>query len=233
VLCEKPLSSSPQQVAELFDLAESRGLHLSEAFMYRHHPQTAQIKQMVDAGEIGILRLIRGSFSFSCDPDDPRMKSGMDGGGLMDVGCYPLNLARLLAGEPERVSAEQLTGGESVDVMMAAVMRFANGVIGYFDSGLAMPDRHELEVVGSTAVLRIPHPWKPTRHGIEVLRDGATEAQVIGVGEANSYAIEVADLCAAVRGEHAPLLGRADAVGQSRAMAALYESAARGQSVTL
>ena len=95
VLCEKPLSRSPAEVEQLFDLAEARGLHLSEAFMYRHHPQTKRVKELVDSGAIGELRLIRGTFSFNCDPADPRMRVGMDGGGLMDVGCYPVSMARL------------------------------------------------------------------------------------------------------------------------------------------
>src|SRR5579875_2000784 len=66
VLCEKPLSRSAQEVEQLFDLAADRGLHLSEAFMYRHHPQTKRLKALVESGAIGELRLIRGSFSFNC-----------------------------------------------------------------------------------------------------------------------------------------------------------------------
>ncbi|MGH2864094.1 MAG: Gfo/Idh/MocA family protein, partial [Solirubrobacteraceae bacterium] len=100
VLCEKPLSRSPAEVERLFKLAHERGLHLCEAFMYRHHPQTKRLKELVEGGAIGELRRIRGSFSFPCDPDDPRMQAGMDGGGLMDVGCYPVSMARYLAGEP-------------------------------------------------------------------------------------------------------------------------------------
>ena len=148
VLCEKPLSRSAAEVEALFDLARARGLYLSEAFMYRHHPQTKRLKELVDTGAIGTLRLIRGTFSFNCDPADPRMRSGQDGGGLMDVGCYPVSMARYLAGEPERVSAEQLLGGDGVDVVMAGVLRFADGVIAHFDSGLAMPNRRDVEVVG-------------------------------------------------------------------------------------
>ena len=233
VLCEKPLSRSAQEVEQLFEVAQSRNLHLSEAFMYRHHPQTKRLRELVDAGEIGELRLIRGTFSFNCDPADPRMRVGMAGGGLMDVGCYPVSMARHLAGEPERVSAEQLLGGDGVDVVMAGVLRFPGGVIAHFDSGLAMPHRWGVEVVGSTGVLRVANPWHPQPDGIELWRDGGTAPEVIPGAAPNSYSLEVADLGAAIRGEHPPLLGRADALGQARTLEALYASAETGSSISL
>ena len=234
VLCEKPLSRSAAEVEELFDHAGTRGLYLSEAFMHRHHPQTKRLKELVDAGAIGELRLVRGSFSFNCDPADPRMQAGMQGGGLMDVGCYPVSMARYLAGEPERVSAEELLGGLDVDVVMACDRwRFADGVIANFDSGLAMPNRRGVEVVGSNAVLRVANPWLPLADGIELWRDGATSPEVIAVAAAGSYDLEVADLSAAARGEHEPLLGRADALGQARAIEALYASARSGRTIAL
>jgi predicted dehydrogenase len=233
VLCEKPLSREPSEVEELFALADSRGLYLSEAFMYRHHPQTRRLKELVEEGAIGALRLIRGTFSFTCDPADPRMLAEQEGGGLMDVGCYPVSMARYLAGEPERVSAEQLLGEGGVDVVMAGVLRFANGVIAHFDSGLAMPGRREVEIVGAGGVLRVADPWHPVPEGIELWADGASAPVVVAVPEADSYALEVADLSAAARGEREPLLGRADALGQARALEALYASAQSGQSVSL
>jgi len=232
VLCEKPLSRSASEVEALFQLAAQRGLHLSEAFMYRHHPQTQRLKELVDSGAIGTLRLIRGTFSFNCDPGDPRMVSGQEGGGLMDVGCYPVSMARYLAGEPQRVSAEQLLGGDGVDVVMAGVLRFADGVIAHFDSGLAMPARREVEVVGSNGVLRVANPWHPVPDGIELWSDGSAP-EVIAVPAADSYALEVADLSAAARGEREPLLGRDDALGQARTLEALYASARSGQTVAL
>ncbi len=233
VLCEKPLSRSPADVEQLFAHAAARGLHLSEAFMYRHHPQTKRLRELVQEGAIGELRLIRGTFSFSCDPADPRMFAEHDGGGLMDVGCYPVNMARFLAGEPERVSAEQLVGEGGVDVVMAAVLRFSNGVIAHFDSGLAMPSRREVEVVGSRGVLRVANPWHPVPDGIELWHDGAATPEVVPMPPADSYALEVADLSAAARGEHDPLLGRADASGQARTLEALYAAARSGQTVTV
>ena len=152
---------------------------------------------------------------------------------MMEVGCYPVSMARYLAGEPTRVSAEQLLGGDGVDVVMAGVLRFADGVIAHFDSGLAMPHRIDVEVVGSTGSLRVASPWHPQPDGIELWREGASTAEVIQIAAADPYALEVADLGAAARGERAPLLGRADALGQARAIEALSASAAAGSTVSL
>ncbi|HET9102732.1 MAG TPA: Gfo/Idh/MocA family oxidoreductase [Solirubrobacteraceae bacterium] len=233
VLCEKPLSRSPEEVERLFDLAEGRGLRLSEAFMYRHHPQTVRLGELVGSGAVGELRLIRASFSFTCDPADPRMRAGMDGGGLMDVGCYPVSMARHLAGEPQRVSAEQRLGGDRVDVVMAGTLRFPGEVIAQFDSGLALPARRGLEIVGSTATIRVADPWNPPVDGIELWPAGASAPEIVPVPAADAYALEVANLGAAISGEAEPLLGRADAVGQARTIAALYASAETGTFVSL
>ncbi|HET9094998.1 MAG TPA: Gfo/Idh/MocA family oxidoreductase [Solirubrobacteraceae bacterium] len=233
VLCEKPLSRSPAEAEQLFDLAERRGLRLSEAFMYRHHPQTVRLGELVRGGAVGELRLIRVTFSFTCDPADPRMRAGLDGGGLMDVGCYPVSMARHLAGEPQRVSAEQRVGGDGVDVVMAGTLRFPGEVIAQFDSGLALPARRGLEIVGSTATIRVADPWHPPADGIELWPAGAQTPEIVPVPAANAYALEVANLGAAIRGEAEPLLGRADAVGQARTIAALYASAQAGAVISL
>jgi predicted dehydrogenase len=104
VLCEKPLSRRRAEVEEAFDVAERAGLALMEAFMYRHNPQTARLKELVEQGAIGRLRLIRATFSFPLtDAENIRLDPALDGGGLMDVGCYCVSGSRLLAGEPREV----------------------------------------------------------------------------------------------------------------------------------
>ena len=104
VLCEKPLSRHPADVEAAFDVAERTGRLLSEAFMYRHNPQTKKLKELVDSGAIGELRLIRSTFSYSLfDASNIRLRTEVEGGSLMDVGCYCVSGARLLGGEPESV----------------------------------------------------------------------------------------------------------------------------------
>src|SRR3954449_9139155 len=98
VLCEKPMSRSPDEVAAAFDAAERTGKLLSEAFMYRHNPQTKRAKQLVDDGAIGELRLIRSTFSYGLyDETNIRLRPDAEGGSLMDVGCYNVSWSRLIA----------------------------------------------------------------------------------------------------------------------------------------
>jgi predicted dehydrogenase len=230
VLCEKPLSRRPADVAAAFDLAEREGRLLMEAFMYRHHPQTARLADLVRSGAIGRLRLIRTSFSFNAtDPADVRLTTELDGGSLMDVGCYCVNAARLLAGEPELVSGVQVVGGGAVDLAFTGWMRFGDDVLAHFDSGLVCDDRFELEVVGDEASLYLPDPWHCVQPRIELRR--AHTAEVIKVEAGNPYGLEADNLAAAIRGAGPPLLGREDATGQARALEALYASADSGAPV--
>ena len=104
VLCEKPMSRHTDEVEAAFDAAERTGQLLSEAFMYRHNPQTKRAKQLVDDGAIGELRLVRSTFSYSLyDEDNIRLRTDVEGGALMDVGCYNVSGSRLFGGEPEHV----------------------------------------------------------------------------------------------------------------------------------
>src|SRR6478672_12638294 len=106
VLCEKPFSRHVEDVERAFAAAEARGKVLSEAFMYRYHPQTARLVELVRSGAIGELRVIRTAFSYSLyDTANIRLRTDAEGGSLMDVGCYCVSGARLLAGEPESVAA--------------------------------------------------------------------------------------------------------------------------------
>ena len=229
VLCEKPMSRRPEEVERAFAVAEREGLVLAEAFMWRHHPQLRRARELIAQGAIGRLRLVRAAFSFPlADPDDVRLQGGLDGGALMDVGCYCVSGCRALAGaEPERVSAQQTIGGDGVDVVLAGTLRFPGDVLGVLDCGLALDNRDELEAVGDEGSLFLDDPWHGREAIIEMRRaDG--KAERVDVGEASAYALELADFEAAARGEADPLLGREDALGQARTIAALYRSADEG-----
>jgi xylose dehydrogenase (NAD/NADP) len=230
VLCEKPLSRRRADVAAAFELAEQEGLVLMEAFMYRHHPQTKRLVELIGTGAIGRLRLVRAAFSFRTDdPANVRLIAGLDGGSLMDVGCYCVSAIRLLAGEPEVVSGIQVTGGDGVDVAFSGWLRCPDDVIAHFDSGLVLDDRFELEAVGDEGSLYLADPWHCTRPGIELRRNH--DVEIIEVPAGNPYGLEADNLAAAIRGEAVPLLGRADAEGQARAIEALYASADSGTPV--
>jgi D-xylose 1-dehydrogenase (NADP+, D-xylono-1,5-lactone-forming) len=234
VLCEKPLSRHSAEVQRAFDVAERSERLLMEAFMYRHNPQTRRVTELVADGAIGRLRMIRAAFSFhAADPTNVRLSAALDGGALMDVGCYCVSGARLLAGEPLRVSAEQSIGGDGVgvDVAFAATMRFAGDVLAHFDAGLVLADRDELEVMGDAGSLFLDDPWHCRKPVIELRRDDGVER--IELEPVDSYRLEAENMSAAIRGEAPLLLGRADALGQARAIEALYAAADDGRIVTL
>ena len=230
VLCEKPLTRRPDDAEAAFAAADAAGRVLMEAFMWRHHPQTRRLEELART-QIGELRAVRAVFSFPLgDPGDVRLSAGLDGGALMDVGCYCLSGMRLVAGEPERVFAEQVSGGDGVDVRMTGALRFAGGVLGHFDCAMDLPMRTGLEVVGAEGSLLLDDPWFGRYPRIVVRRlDGTVED--VEIDAADPYAWQLRDLAAAAAGERAPLLGRDDALGQARAIAALYASAASGTAV--
>ena len=158
---------------------------------------------------------------------DTRFDPALDGGALMDVGCYCISGVRLVAGEPVRARGEQVAGPSGVDVIFTGALSFADGVLGHFDCGFIVPRRAMLEVVGEEATILVPDPFTPRTPGLEVLRPGA-EPEKIPIEPANSYRLELENVSAAIRGEAPLLLGREDAVGQARTIDALYRSAAAG-----
>jgi D-xylose 1-dehydrogenase (NADP+, D-xylono-1,5-lactone-forming) len=226
VLCEKPLGRDPEAVAEVFALAAQRGLVLSEAFMYRHHPQTRRLVELVADGAIGELRTIHSHFSFPLqDPGDVRLSAELQGGALMDLGCYCVSASRLLAGEPQTVRGVQVTGGDGVDVSFAGAMGFAGGVLADFHCSFRAVDAYGLQLTGTTGRLTVADPWHIREPGIALTDADGT--RTIAVEAADSYRLEAEDLARAITDgpAHPPLLGRDDAVGQAATIAALYASA--------
>ena len=223
VLCEKPLSRHPEEVEQAFDAAERAGRLLSEAFMYRHNPQTMRLAELVREGAIGELRLIRSVFSYSLyDADNIRLRTDVEGGSLMDVGCYCVSGSRLLAGEPESVFGQTYVGPSGTDWVFAGAMRFSGDVFAQFDCGTTLPERDELEVIGSEGSLFLDDPWHCWEPGIELRRDG--EVERIELDPTDSYRLELENLSDAIHGEAPLLLGREDAVAQARALEALHRS---------
>jgi D-xylose 1-dehydrogenase (NADP+, D-xylono-1,5-lactone-forming) len=231
VLCEKPMARSPELVERAFDAAERAGRVLAEAFMWRHHPQAKLLVELLP--RVGTLRLVRTAFSFPLErADDIRLSSALGGGSLMDVGCYCVSGARLVAGEPLEALGREVVGGDGVDVRFTGALRFSHDVLGHFDCGLDMPGRHELEVVGSAGSLFLADPWHSREPVIEIRNaDGSTEQ--VKPQPDDPYASELRDFAAAAAGEREALFGRADAVGQARTISALYDSASSGEVIAV
>jgi D-xylose 1-dehydrogenase (NADP+, D-xylono-1,5-lactone-forming) len=233
VLCEKPMDSDPDKVDDAFDAADRAGTLLMEAFMWRHNPQTTRLLELLDEGVIGELRLVRSCFSYGLyDDDNIRLRPDVEGGALMDVGCYCISGSRLVAGgEPEAVFGRQWTGPSGTDWVFTASLRFPGEVLGLFDCGTAMTNRDELEAIGSEGSLFLDDPWHAHTPVIEIRRDDGVER--VELEPANSYQLELENLSDAIRGEGKPLLGRDDAVAQARVIDALFQSARVADEVPL
>ena len=196
--------------------------------MWRHHPQARRLREL--AAELGEVRLVRGAFSFPLhEPGNIRLAADLDGGALMDVGCYCVSGARFLLGEPEQVTAH--SRDEAVDVRFVGTMRFAGGALATFDCGFDMAFRDELEVVATEGSLFLDDPWHSRTPVIERRAlDGGVEN--VEIDPADAYGCELVDFARACASEAEHPFGREDALGQARTIAALYEAAGSGRAVS-
>jgi xylose dehydrogenase (NAD/NADP) len=226
VLCEKPYTRHPAEVDEAFDAADRAGLVLSEAFMWRHHPQARRLVESLPG--IGPLQAIRATFGYVQEgAADVRLRPDLDGGSLMDVGCYCVSGSRLIAGEePDVVYGVALPGPTGVDIRFTGLLHFPSGVVAEFTSGFTAT-HHTLEAIGSGGSLLLTNPWQG--RPVSIVLDGV-ETQLDGE---NAYRLELENVGRAIRGEGAPLLGREDAMGQARTLDGLLRSAETGQPVRL
>jgi predicted dehydrogenase len=225
VMAEKPYSTSAAEVDEAHDLADAAGLVLTEGFMWRHGPHA--IRFVEELPRIGELRTIRSTFSFSIESeDDIRLSRELAGGSLMDVGTYCVSAARLIAGrEPVAAMGVSWPAAPGVDERFSGILDFGDGVVATLTSGFRS-DHSGIEAIGSTGSLRLDDPFAGQATKLTG-SDGFEEA----IPRVDPYELELDDFAAAIRGEHPVRLGRADALGQARALAALYESAATGRRV--
>jgi D-xylose 1-dehydrogenase (NADP+, D-xylono-1,5-lactone-forming) len=235
VLCEKPIALTVDEVDRIAAAATRAGVVVSEAFMYRHHPQTMMLKQLVGEGAIGELRYIRGSFTFTLNrPGDVRFDLTYGGGSLWDVGCYPVSLARVLAGmQPREVFGHAQNGPTGIDEMFAGQLIFTDKLQAQFDCGFAAPFRTEAELVGTTGSIRVTRPFKPGASETLVLSRGDDFEQIAIDNAGELYVGEVEDMGKAILEGTPSRVTLADSRDNTAVLVALYESARLGKPVTL
>ncbi|HLQ48123.1 MAG TPA: Gfo/Idh/MocA family oxidoreductase, partial [Candidatus Dormibacteraeota bacterium] len=199
---------------------------LSEAFMWRHHPQARRLVESLPG--IGALQAIRSTFGYVQEgAADVRLRPDLDGGSLMDVGCYCVSGSRLIAGEePDVVFGVALPGPTGVDIRFTGLLHFPSGVVAEFTAGFTST-HHTLEAIGSDGSLMLTNPWQG--QPVSIVRDGV-ETKLDGE---NAYRLELEDVGRAIGGDGPPLLGREDAMGQARTLDGLLRSAETGQPVRL
>jgi len=200
--------------------------------MWRHAPQTRLLVDLLANKAIGELRLLRACFSFRIrDEQNIRLQRDLDGGALLDVGCYCVSAFRLVAGEPTMVFGQQLSAAGNTDAVFTASLRFSRNVLGVFDCGTSLVKRDELEAIGTDGSLFLDDPWHARVPLIELRRDGGIER--LAADAANPYQLWIENFSDAIRGAATPLLGRDDAVAQARALDALMRSADGGDPIAL
>jgi predicted dehydrogenase len=233
VLCEKPLATSLAEVEAIRAAAIRHQRVVAEAFMYRHHPQTGQIRALVSEGALGEPRSVRGIFGFWQSRDnDVRLDPALGGGALWDVGCYPISLARFVLGEePVEAMAWQRLASSGVDDQTAAMLRFPRGTLVHVDCAFRTAYRVGFDVVGTEATLVVANPFRPGTHEKLLLQRGDRE-EVIDVSGPKPFAGELDDLAAAALDGAAPAVSLDDSLANTRALLACYRSAAIGRPVS-
>jgi len=234
VLCEKPLALTLDEVDAIADAAQKHRCVVAEAFMYRHHPQTLKVQELVQNGSLGNVNLMRGSFTFMlCREGDIRFDPTMGGGSIWDVGCYPISYTRTALGaEPLEVFGWQVTGPTGVDQTFVGQMLFSKDVHAQIDSSFVIPFHMYFEVVGTEATLIVPKPFKPgLKEKVFISRDEKTESVKIKGQEL--YLGEVEDMADAILLGKKPRISLDDSRANIAVILALLESSRANQPVKL
>ena len=163
VLCEKPIGMNAAEARELIAVRDRTGVKIAEAFMIRLHPQWLRVRELVRSGAIGDLRVVQGFFSYNNpDPKNIRNIAKFGGGGLMDIGCYPIFASRFLFGEePHRVAATMERDPEmGTDRLTSALLDFPGGQA-TFTCGTQLVPYQKMQVFGTKGRIEIEIPFNP------------------------------------------------------------------------
>ncbi len=229
VLCEKPLALTAADCMAMIAACRGRGVVLMEAFMYRFHPRTLRVAQLARDGALGDVRLVRASFSFRVlAPENIRLQPALGGGALYDVGCYGVNVSRLILGEPRRVVAMASAAPSGVENVLAATLCFGGDRFAVIDCSLALSRREEYEVVGTEGRLTVPVAFLPGIADAEIHRIHGTERSVETIPGVNQYQLMVEHFADVVTGRAPLALPPEDAVANLRVIEAALRSAKSG-----
>jgi len=235
VLCEKPLALDAAECVEMAAAAATCDVVLMEAFMYRFHPRTERVVEMVREGALGDLKAIRSSFTFRLrSMDNIRLDPDLGGGALMDVGCYCVNVSRTVVGEePVEVIATADWTDRGVDDFLAGVMRFPGGAVAHFDCALTMERSESFEVAGTDGYLAVPAAFLPGKGDVDFTEvKGRDPASVHAVPGADEYQLMVEHFADCVLDGEAPRYPASEAAANMRVIEALYRSARNGGAPT-
>jgi predicted dehydrogenase/aryl-alcohol dehydrogenase-like predicted oxidoreductase len=234
ILCEKPLTLNHAEAMTVVEAARCNGVFLMEAFMYRCHPRTARIAELVREGVIGRVRLIRAAFSFASSfrADARLFNNALGGGGILDVGCYVTSVARLLAGaaegrafaDPAEVHGSAIFCETGVDSVAVAILKFPGDILAQISCGVGLRQPDDLEVLGETGVITVPAFWNPP--GPILIRSHQTGETTVVETDANphKYALEADAVALALPAQESPAVSWDDTLGNMRTLDAWREA---------
>ncbi len=240
VLVEKPFAMNAGEAEAMAAAAQRHGRLLMEAFMYRFHPRTQRIKQLVEEDALGKISLIRSAFTFPVKRDGSNERlflPEMGGGSLWDVGCYGVSLARwLLSEEPTAVSAQADYSESGVDVNFAGTLRFASSALAVVECSFTAALQQTFSVIGWDGAIELPHdafiPWEKDATFI-LRRVHDEQGQIVTVPGADEYQLMIEHFADAVQGHAQPTISPGDSINQMRILDALAHAARLGEVVQL
>jgi predicted dehydrogenase/aryl-alcohol dehydrogenase-like predicted oxidoreductase len=230
IICEKPLSVDHAGVMVVVEAARRAGVYLAEGFMYRFHPRTARLAELVRDGAIGAVQHVDVSFSFNADlPAEHRLKNpDLAGGGILDVGGYSASAARLIAGaatgvafaEPTSLTARGTIGVSGVDEWATASLGFASGVTAHISCGVGLSEENAIVVYGEAGRITVREPWLPSLtepSTIEIARAGHG-VEIVEIAPAYQYALQADALAENLEAGESPQMSWADSLGNARTL---------------
>lgn len=237
VLCEKPISLSTAEFRSLMSARERNGVLIAEAFMIRHHPQWRRLTELVRSGVAGQIRAVTAHFSyFNRKPENVRNVAEYGGGGMWDIGCYGVNVARLVFGaEPVRVVAQLDRDPDfGVDRVGSVLMEFSGGRQAMFLCGTQIARFQRVEVLGEDRRIELDIPFNAIPgERMRVLVDDGSDlrggaSQVEEVEACDQYTLEADGFSRAVRGEVRLVNSLEETFGNTATLEAIFRSAASG-----
>lgn len=239
ILCEKPITLNAPEAEALFQEVSKYDVCLMEAFMYRCHPQSAKISELLRAGEIGEVRMIDSVFCYNMglDLDNIRLSNTAGGGAIMDVGCYTTSMTRLIAGaglgtdiaEPLTVHGAAHIGDQSrVDEQATGTMHFEGGIVASLACASQCNHQNQTRVFGSEGSLEISNPWFPEESSKLIIKKEGDTQEVEIPASHSAYVYEV-NLMAeyiekGLKEAPAPAMTWKDSIGNMKALDAWRES---------
>lgn len=233
MLCEKPFTANAAEAREVVKVSAETGLPVAEAFMYRFHPMYERVLECLRTGAIGTITCIHSMFTWFLDNRSQIPASAeLAGGALMDVGCYPVNLARLVADcEPVRACAFQR--GTDIDDTLTGLLEFPNGILAQVECSIESYERTRAEIVGTRGAILLESPWNPgDDHARFILRAEGRQEQIATPGT-NRCQLEGEDFTRSVPTGDTPRWPAQDAIGNMAAIDALLTSACTGKVMTV